>query len=259
MLTWIKRYWPALILGALVVVLFDAVISSLITCHPIGTDTGHGANPAEQQKCSTVAGPLLLSLMALVSFLDNHGEAVTGIFTFVLAIFTGRLWFSTEKLWKVSNASTKIAEIAILDLERAFVIPAFPNPVKADEKEWNVLIALMNVGRSYGIVHSLSVRFSEPNALPTVPPDDGYEERLTDTVLRANSKKFDGILPFTMPSKIEGQIIYGYVLYEDVFYRNVAQSLRCGCLELRTAGTAFLPNCRRLRLQSRDLGTGSPK
>lgn len=77
----------------------------------------------------------------------------------------------------------------------------------------------MNVGRSYGIVHSLSVRFSEPNALPTVPPDDGYEERLTDTVLRANSKKFDGILPFTMPSKIEGQIIYGYVLYEDVFYR----------------------------------------
>ena len=37
-----------------------------------------------------------LSLIAIIDFTDHHGEAITAIFTILLAIFTARLWFSTE-------------------------------------------------------------------------------------------------------------------------------------------------------------------
>jgi len=118
MLTWLKKYWPALVLCALIVAVLDGVFSSLITCHPVGADASHGTNPQQNQQCSALAGPLLTTLIAFVDFLDKHGEAVTGFFTIVLAVFTGRLWFSTEKLWGVTDASVQLARNEFISSHR---------------------------------------------------------------------------------------------------------------------------------------------
>jgi hypothetical protein len=49
------------------------------------------------------------TLTAIIGFFDSHGEAVAAFFTIVLATFTGRLWYSTEKLWGVTNKSVDLA------------------------------------------------------------------------------------------------------------------------------------------------------
>jgi|SRR5579863_164616 len=107
MLDWLKKYWPALILIALLIAMLDGMISSLITCHPIGTNTSHDNHPQPNQECTALAGPVLLSLFAVVHFTDAHGEAITGVFTIFLVVFTGRLWFSTEKLWNATRISAE--------------------------------------------------------------------------------------------------------------------------------------------------------
>ena len=62
-------------------------------------------------------------------------------------------------------------------------------------------------------------QFAEPDALPITPPENGYEKRITDTTLYPDFKNWPGLDPFKMPSKQEGQIIYGYIRYEDIFGR----------------------------------------
>jgi hypothetical protein len=109
MMGWLKRYWPALVVVAMMLAVLDSVLSSLATCHPITNQASSGANPQKQQECTALAGPILLSLIAIVDFMDKHGEAIAGAFTIVLAIFTGRLWSSTEKLWSVTNKSVDLA------------------------------------------------------------------------------------------------------------------------------------------------------
>src|SRR5580700_7022643 len=109
MLDWLKKYWPALVASAFLIAILDGMISSMITCHPVGADASHGANAQENQQCTALAGPVLTTLTAFIGFLDRHGEAVAAFFTIVLATFTGRLWFSTEKLWSVTNKSVDLA------------------------------------------------------------------------------------------------------------------------------------------------------
>jgi hypothetical protein len=123
MLVLIKRYWPALVLSALLLILLDSVLSSLLTCHPISAQTGSGGDAQKQQQCTALSGPILLSLIAIVDFLDKHGDAVTGAFTIVLAIFTGRLWFSTEKLWGVTRTA------ADASLRQANIMMAVESPM----------------------------------------------------------------------------------------------------------------------------------
>jgi len=109
MTAWLKKYWPALVASAFLIAILDGMISSAITCHPVGADASHGTNAQQNQQCTALAGPVLPTLAAIVGFLDSHGEAVAAFFTIVLATFTGRLWFSTEKLWSVTNKSVDLA------------------------------------------------------------------------------------------------------------------------------------------------------
>jgi hypothetical protein len=121
MLAWAKRYWPALILSALIIATLDGVISSLITCHPIVERSNHGIQSQEQQECTALAGPLLITLVAIVGFLDKHGEAIAAVFTIVLAAFTGRLWWATSKLGQISNATAEAQERDTRILQRAYL------------------------------------------------------------------------------------------------------------------------------------------
>ena len=171
--------------------------------------------------CQTEADEKAEDHKACDSILDRFWNWTThdavSFYTSVLALFTAVLGGSTIGLWAATNRSAGISERALLDLERSFIIPSFV-PVQRDAEEWKVQIILSNVGRSYGIVKGLFVQFAEPNKLLPVPPEGGYEARPTDTVLNRDVE-WPGLAPFTMPNKQEGQIIFGYILYEDAFGR----------------------------------------
>lgn len=156
-------------------------------------------------------------LNALLDWLSDTDDLIA-LALVVIAVFTIALALVTRRQAMLIKESIGISERALLDLERAHIAAAFPDPVDRNAAEWNVFISLTNVGRSAGVIRGVFFKFAEPDALPVKPPPKGYEERATDTVLRA-SESWTGLPPFKLPSRQEGQIFYGYIRYEDVFGR----------------------------------------
>ena len=58
--------------------------------------------------------------------------------------------------------SIAVTERALLDLERAHIAAAFPDPIDRNAAEWNAFIALSNVGRSAGTIRGVFFKFAEP-------------------------------------------------------------------------------------------------
>jgi hypothetical protein len=189
MLVLLKRYWPALVLSALLLMLLDGALSSLLTCHPIGAQPG-GGGAQKQQECTALSGPMLVSLVAIIDFLDKHGEAVTGVFTVILAIFTGRLWFSTEKLWGVTNDSVQLARDEFISSHRPRM--RLKHMWLTHDTNWRVggplevNLDIVNIGNTEGIVTCInydSIVLPIGQSLPQRPSYDempfGPDMRIT--------------------------------------------------------------------------------
>jgi len=176
----------------------------------------------------------------LNSFLDWIGDTDNLIASslLIIAVFTIALAVVTRRQAILIKESIRVTERALLDLERAHIAAAFPEPVDRNVAEWNVFIALSNVGRSAGVIRGVCFKFAEPDALAVKPPKKGYEERATDTVLRAG-ESWTGLAPFKLPSKQEGQIFYGYIRYEDAFGRMWRNRFACAIWSEETPGRQF--------------------
>jgi hypothetical protein len=94
------------------------------------------------------------------------------------------LWIATSRQAELTKDSVRISERALLDLERAGVVPGFPNPVKACESEWEVLITVQNVGRSYAIFKGIFARIADSvETLPSGPNfETGYAHALRNKI-----------------------------------------------------------------------------
>jgi hypothetical protein len=160
-------------------------------------------------------------------------------YTLALDALNFFLVVSTVGLWWQARRSAKIAEHALLDLERACVVPGF-KPVERDAPEWHVKVIVSNVGKSFALVKSLYVKFAPLGGLPTIPDPDGtYEERgPTDEVILPG-QTITRFAPFKMPTKQEGQFIYGYILYEDVFERLWRNRFACQVWSFETTERPF--------------------
>jgi hypothetical protein len=183
MLNWLKKYWPALLLSALLIAILDGMISSLITCHPIADQANGTANTQEQEECTALAGPLLLSAAAIVNFLDKHGEAVTGVFTVFLAVFTGRLWWSTDKLWRQTKESVDLARNEFLSSHRPELRLKLIWLASADGQRFDprleggrpitVRLDIVNIGRNAALVYCtnfVAIVLPFGQRLPQRPP-----------------------------------------------------------------------------------------
>lgn len=143
---------------------------------------------------------------------------LTAISTFIIAIFTIVLACVSHRQAKLTKKAINISERALLDLERACVVPEFPVSIGAEWKEWSVLLVVDNVGRSYAILKGVFFRqVPSVDELPPVPPKEGYDEWIYDVVLRtATSFRLP---PYCLRSNKGGQVVYGYIRYEDAFRR----------------------------------------
>jgi hypothetical protein len=177
---------------------------------------------------------LLNAIYDWISDPDN----LTAISTLTIALFTIVLALVTGRQAALTKESIRVTERALLDLERARIVLAFPKPVERDADERYVHISLSNVGRSFGIVKSVFFRFAAPDAFPVKPPKKGYEERTAAVVLRFD-ESWSGLAPFKLPSKQEGQIIYGYIRYEDVFGRIWRNRFACAVWSEEKPGQDF--------------------
>jgi len=85
-------------------------------------------NKAYEEHSAIFSGPFSFYIAVLGRYTGAHiqdiGVALTAVATVVMAVFTGRLWFSTEKLWgeakatsEIANRSAKAAEDTVLKME----------------------------------------------------------------------------------------------------------------------------------------------
>jgi hypothetical protein len=151
--TWLKRYWPALILCGLLIALLDGVISSLLTCHPIAEKSSHGAKAQEAKEYRTALnGPILISIRWIAHIAHKYEGLITAAFTIVLAVFTGTLWRSTDKLAAISINTASAQERDTRVLQRAYlaVEPLGINPFLSEGVAPRQIVghvAIVNVGR----------------------------------------------------------------------------------------------------------------
>jgi hypothetical protein len=117
MLSWLKTYWPVVVLGLMMIAVIDSTLSSLLTCHPVGGNTGAGADSQQaKENCTAFGGPVLATLTWIAEVSHKYEGLITAAFTVVLAVFTGRLWYSTEGLFRVTKT--------VADADRPHMIPA---------------------------------------------------------------------------------------------------------------------------------------
>lgn len=103
MFEWLKKYWIVLMLVGFLIAILDSTLSTIMTCHPAPNQSGQAIQEQQENECTALRGPVLITLESIVGFLDEHGEAVAGAFTIVLAFFTAALWRSTDKLWEAGE------------------------------------------------------------------------------------------------------------------------------------------------------------
>jgi hypothetical protein len=82
----------------------------------VSANSGSGADQQQTKECSALSGPLLTTLRWVAGVSHKYEGLITAAFTVVLAIFTGRLWYSTEGLFRV----TKL----LADADRPHLIPS---------------------------------------------------------------------------------------------------------------------------------------
>lgn len=217
MLNWLKQYGFALILTAFGIAILDVTASSFMTCHPITVDTAQQAQSPQQQECTALAGPLLVSLLAIVDFLDDHSETVTAIFTIVLAVFTGRLWYSTEGLFRV----TKL----VADADRPHMIPSEfkiigirGNPDEDGNVEITVRYKFINYGRSPAFIKQYSIRYVYFESKFAIPV--GYGDPVKTNYIIAVNGWWGSVEPskVKIPKADIDKILSGELAYITVGY-----------------------------------------
>jgi hypothetical protein len=144
---------------------------------------------------------------------QGQGQEKAKLSDLALAAFTGLLAFFTLLLAIVTLLLWRAAERS-LQLERAYILPEFE--LVEDPTGLKVTVVLKNVGRTFGIVKSVSARFEEEEALTNPRPVDGYTPILDDDTLEPN-EKWRRRPTFQLPTN--KPIMYGHIIYEDIFDR----------------------------------------
>jgi hypothetical protein len=165
-------------------------------------------------------------------------DNLTAISLFIVAVFTIVLTVVSIVQARLTKRAILVTQRALLDLERAHIVPAFPKSVEQAADEWHVHVSFSNIGRSFGVVKSVSAAFAAPDALPKKPPKKDYEERAADAILRPGDDWSDAV-SFKMPGKQEGQIVYGYIRYEDIFGRTWRHRFACAVWSEQKPGRDF--------------------
>lgn len=111
-MNFLKRYWEALLLIAVVAIALDMSLSTLLPCEPIA-EHGHAAVEGQHAKnCGYFHGPVFVSLSWFITFVDEHEGFFLVLFTGALVWVTAALWRSTDKLWAAGERQIAVAQTA---------------------------------------------------------------------------------------------------------------------------------------------------
>jgi hypothetical protein len=217
----------ALIFIVLMFLVFDFLFSILSTCQS-------GAVLARNDNCSMFSGvvPLTIGfvLHPLVGFLEKYEHPLVAGFTIILAIFTARLWYSTDKLFGATKELVDGAADTAKRQLRAY-IEAIPHSIERNFGDQTVKITFTtkNTGatparnvRAFSMVCILpspliAFNFTEPDesivtAKTVIFPGGSFEQEAISGV-----KMPDALLDQVGQSKNIGLYLISRIRYDDAF------------------------------------------
>jgi hypothetical protein len=211
MLDWLKKYLPAIVLSLALLLIVDATISSLATCHP--PDNSNGS----QSSCTIFQGPFISLIIWLGNFFDTHDKGIVAAFTAILAISTIGLWLSTQQLWKITDKMLRQAEKSDVILERAYLWPGYGLLI-IDQVglRFGIHLGIRNTGRTAGIIKTVH---------HALLPKEEFEASKTITYYVFNGRE-DAIIPDPNAEVRSGvwhrlsempKVSCGWITYIDVF------------------------------------------
>jgi hypothetical protein len=210
------------------VAMMDGVLSSLLTCHPAGNQANQSVDSEDYQKCTALAGPVLISLTAIVDFIDTHGDVFVAAFTAVLAVFTARLWVSTEKLWTATKDTAERQERDTRTLQRAYlsVEPGGIHPFPDGTHRMSCDLIIKNAGSLPARTSIIFTDREDSHKRYFVPPR--YEEETVEIVIAPHGEARLGArhVPFdifekwwatSQPRPDHWLYVWGRIRYHDGF------------------------------------------
>jgi hypothetical protein len=141
----------------------------------------------------------------------HHADAYVALFTFVLAVSTIALWWSTRRLWKATDFSVDLAQKEFIASHRPRVIVRFIQGPFVDEENGAmrqfVWITVVNVGDSKATIQLIGADLARKLALRgtndpewVVPGLDAAPKPVTPVVLISGQRhtfKVSAKIPFT--------------------------------------------------------------
>ncbi|MBR0875254.1 hypothetical protein JQ633_33180 [Bradyrhizobium tropiciagri] len=220
----LKKFQP-LIFICLMLVAFDIAYSLLSTCqqtYPAASKDYH------QGHCTTFGGVIPwvvgVSLHPLTHFLETYEHALVSGFTVVLAVFTARLWYSTEKLWKATRDTATNQERDTRILQRAY-ISVEPAGIVASGSAFlcHPNIIIRNVGNlpAKKVRWTITHTFDESDRFNDFPVDEGAAEG--EVTLSPGTAMTQGAPRIKFDQKEFGKYykvfiyIWGIIIYDDGF------------------------------------------
>jgi len=253
MLNWLKTYWPALLLGLMIVAVVGGTLSSLLSCHP------KGVSSAAHDECTALHGPIFVSIKWLLHGLHRYEGSFTALFTVVLALFTGRLWFSTEKLFRATKLLVEGADNTARHQLRAYVgvkSIGFEKPLSPLHPV-EIKILIVNFGNTPALNYQTDIRLSlreNPLQTPFIPKMRNFIDGGGDTLMPGSESAVICVLDFGNQSAAtpivqgiwSGQLaVYaeGQIGYNDVFGNPRYTNIRKLASGNRIATGSPLINC----------------
>jgi hypothetical protein len=157
-----RKYWLATLLVGMIFLLTVAWATSIIP-HHVNDCTYNYETYAE--KC-VPKHTLLFALRNIFEFIEHNDKIIGALSGIAVAAFTGTLWWSTRKLWRVTNATldhtektTKRQLRAYVMIEKVF-LEAEPNP----PNNWAIHIEIKNFGQTpaYGVIVTSEYELTDP-------------------------------------------------------------------------------------------------
>lgn len=161
-------------------------------------------------------------------FIEGHGVGITAIATIVIGAFTCTLWLATTQQARLTEASIRIAERALTELEAPFVFVQINSPgltVEGSQTHFGMLQwCVVNYGRTPA---SILETFHEIPSVerdhdpPAVDPTQRRGHQLPYGVIAppngGRSHDFPAIPVPNRPFSTHSPFFLGFVRYADIF------------------------------------------
>lgn len=181
--------------------------------------------------------------LAVGHFLDDHNGAVSAAATVVIAILTVVLVIVTNRQAKLTGASVRIAEKALVELEGPVLVVVdhalfLANPLANNDRQVVTSFKVRNIGRTPAILTEVSEQYGQWSAKLDAPAY-GKGAECREVIQEGSAFAVPGRNLPEHPVPHGSYVFFGYLKYTDIFGANHVTGFGLRNGRIASGGAAF--------------------